>query len=320
MKVSQIIREAIGQGTTRFAFELLPPLKGENIDTIFRTVDSLAEFDPAYINVTNHREDIKYVERPDGLLEKRVVRKRPGTIGISAAIMARYGIEAVPHLICGGHSKYDLEDALIEMDFLGIQNVLALRGDALKGENAFRPHPEGYANAVELIRQIARMNGGKYVDSEIENCAPTRFSIGVAGYPEKHSQAPNIKTDLQYLKEKTDAGAEYVVTQMFFDNEKFFTFVRQCREAGIDVPIVPGLKPFSTSSQLTMLPQIFHIDLPDDLTREVHRCKNNAEVREVGIEWAVAQARELIAAGVPVLHFYTMGKTDNVVRIAKAVF
>ena len=320
MKVIDIIDRAVCAGKTRFAFELLPPLKGETIGAIYDTIDALREFDPAYVNVTYHREDVKYIERADGLMERRIVRKRPGTIGISAAIMAKYGIEAVPHLICGGSSRFDLEDALIEMDFLGIENVLALRGDGLKGENAFRPHPEGYAHAIDLIRHIRNMNQGRYADSEIENCHPTRFCIGAAGQPEKHAQAPNLTADIAYLKEKTDAGAEYIVTQMFFDNAKYFAFVEKCREAGITVPIVAGLKPFSTKTQLTLLPQIFHVDLPEALATEVTRCKTNAEVRRVGIEWAIMQARELKAAGVPVIHFYTMGKSDNTVSIARQVF
>lgn len=320
MKVSEILRQASEARQTRFAFELLPPLKGENISSIFSTIDSLMPFDPAYINVTYHREDVKYVERPDGLLERRVVRKRPGTVGISAAIMARYGVEVVPHLICGGHSRYDLEDLLIEMDFLGIHNVLALRGDCLRGENTFNPHREGYAHAVELIGHIREMNAGRYADCEIENCTPTDFCVGVAGYPEKHAQAPNKMTDIAHLKKKIDAGAEYVVTQMFFDNARYFEFVDDCRAAGIDVPIVPGLKPFSTKRQLSLLPQTFHVDLPEALVREVEKCATNDQVRQVGIEWAAAQARELQAAGVPVVHFYTMGKSDNVEKIARAVF
>jgi methylenetetrahydrofolate reductase (NADPH) len=320
MKVSEILRQAAGNGQTRFAFELLPPLKGETSATIFETIDSLRAFDPAYINVTYHREDVKYIERADGLLERRVVRKRPGTVAISAAIRERYGVEVVPHLICGGYSKYDLEDLLIEMDFLGIGNVLALRGDCLHGENTFRPHPEGYAHAAELVRHIGQMNRGAYQDSEIENCAPTDFCVGVAGYPEKHAQAPNRKTDIEYLKQKVDAGAEYVVTQMFFDNDCYFDFVADCRAAGIAVPIVPGLKPFSTKRQLSLLPQTFHVDLPQALVSAVEACKTNDEVRQVGIDWAIGQAKALKAAGVPVIHFYTMGRSDNVARIAREVF
>lgn len=307
-------------GKTLFGFELLPPLKGDNIDTIFETIGLLAPYDPSYINVTYHREEVKLIERTDGLLERRVVRKRPGTVGISAAIMARYGIDVVPHLICGGFSKYDVEDALIDLSFLGIDNVLALRGDNMRGERTFRPAEGGHEHAEELVRQIVDMNKGRYLDSELENSKATSFCVGVAGYPEKHAEAPNMASDIAYLKAKIDAGAEYVVTQMFFNNRKYFSFVEACREAGITVPIVAGLKPFSTAKQLSLLPQTFGVDLPDDLVRAVREAKDAAAVREVGIEWAIAQGSELIAHGVPALHFYTMGKADNVERIAKALF
>lgn len=314
------ITDKFTPGKTLFAFELLPPLKGDNIDTIFDTIQRLVPYAPSYINVTYHREEVKLIERPDGLLERRVVRKRPGTVGIAAAIMARYGIEVVPHLICGGFSKYDVEDALIDLSFLGIDNVLALRGDNLRGERTFRPAPGGYLHAVELVQQIMHMNRGEYLDSELEHAKPTSFCVGVAGYPEKHAEAPNMATDIAHLKAKIDAGASYVVTQMFFDNAKYFAYVEACRAAGITVPIVAGLKPFTTKTQLSLLPQTFGVDLPDDLVRAVEQCKDNAAVREVGIEWAVQQGRELMAAGVPALHFYTMGKADNVERIAKTLF
>ena len=314
------ITDKFTPGKTLFAFELLPPLKGDNIDTIFDTIQRLVPYDPSYINVTYHREEVKLIERPDGLLERRVVRKRPGTVGIAAAIMARYGIEVVPHLICGGFSKYDVEDALIDLSFLGIDNVLALRGDNLRGERTFRPAPGGYLHAVELVQQIMHMNRGEYLDSELEHAKPTSFCVGVAGYPEKHAEAPNMATDIAHLKAKIDAGASYVVTQMFFDNAKHFAYVEACRAAGTTVPIVAGLKPFTTKTQLSLLPQTFGVDLPDDLVQAVEQCKDNAAVREVGIEWAVQQGRELMAAGVPALHFYTMGKADNVERIAKTLF
>lgn len=320
MQVIDIIKEAARSGKTRFAFELLPPLKGAGAQGVFEAIDPLMEFDPAYINVTYHREDVKYVDRADGLVERRIVRRRPGTVGISAAIMKRYGVEVVPHLICGGLSKYDIEDSLIDMDFLGIHNVLALRGDNLRGEHTFRPHPDGHCNAAGLVRQIADMNSGIFVDHEVDECHHSQFCIGVAGYPEKHAEAANYETGLRHLKEKVDAGASYIVTQMSFDNEKILGFIRGCREAGIEVPVIPGIKPFSTKAQLSMLPQVFHVDLPEELVREVEKCRNNAEVRDVGVEWAIMQARELLSAGVPVLHFYTMGKTDNMQRIAKAVF
>lgn len=320
MKIIEIINDAIAQRKTRFAFELLPPLKGDGTNGVFEAIDPLMAFDPAYINVTYHREDIKYVEKEGGLLERRIVRRRPGTVGISAAIMKRYGVEVVPHLICGGVSKYDIEDALIDLDFLGISNVLAMRGDNLKGEHGFRPHAQGHAYACDLVRQIADMNRGIFIDGEVDPCHHSQFCVGVAGYPEKHAEAPNRAEDLQNLKAKVDAGADYIVTQMSFDNSRILRFIAECKEAGIAVPVIPGIKPFSTLGQLTMLPRIFHVDLPEALVREVAKCRNNAEVREVGIEWAIAQGRELIAAGVPVLHLYTMGKTDNIVKIAKALF
>ena len=263
---------------------------------------------------------MKLIERPDGLLERRVVRKRPGTVGIAAAITARYGIDVAPHLICGGFSKFDIEDALIDLSFLGIDNVLALRGDNIRGERTFRPAPGGHLHACDLVSQIMNMNRGEYLDSELEHAKPTSFCIGVAGYPEKHAEAPNLAADIAHLKTKIDAGASYVVTQMFFDNAKYFAYVDACRAAGITVPIVAGLKPFTTKTQLSLLPQTFGVELPDDLVRAVENCKDNAAVREVGIEWAIRQGRELIAAGVPALHFYTMGKADNVERIAKELF
>ena len=320
MQVIDIINKALAGKATRFGFELLPPLKGDGTKTVFDAIDPLAEFDPAYVNVTYHREDVKYVEQPGGLLEKRVVRRRPGTVGISAAIMKRYGVEAVPHLICGGQSKYDIEDALIDMDFLGVHNVLALRGDNLRGERAFSPHPAGHSNAAELVRQIAGMNNGIFVDGEVDECHHSQFCIGVAGYPEKHSESPNLDTDMRALKAKVDAGASYIVTQMSFDNRRIFDFIDRCRAAGIGVPVIPGIKPFSTKAQLALLPQTFHVDLPGDLVAEVEKCRDNKAVRQVGVEWAIAQARELKAAGLPVIHFYTMGKTDNVCNIAKEVF
>ncbi|MCC8036081.1 MAG: methylenetetrahydrofolate reductase [Rikenellaceae bacterium] len=320
MKITDIVKQAEREGTPRFAVELLPPLKGDGVQSIFEAIDPLMEFSPAYINVTCHREDVKYVEREDGLLEKRVVRRRPGTVGISAAIMRRYNVEVVPHIICGGLSKYDIEDALIDLDFLGINNVLALRGDCLKGERTFTPHPDGHTNASQLVGQIAAMNTGNFIDCEVAECRHSRFCIGVAGYPEKHMEAPNLDHDIRYLKEKVDAGADYIVTQMSFDNEKILSFIDRCRRAGIRVPIIPGIKPFSTKSQLTVLPQVFHVDLPQKLVDRVEKCSDNGQVRQVGIEWAVEQGRGLIEAGIPVLHFYPMGKTDNMYRIAKELF
>ncbi len=307
-------------GRTLFAFELLPPLKGQNIESIYSAIDTLREFSPSYINVTYHREEIKLVEREGGLLERRVVRKRPGTVGISAAIQARYSIDVVPHLICGGFSADETEDALIEMNFLGIDNVLALRGDNMRGEHTFRPHEGGHCHASELVSQIASMNRGEYLSGEVEHCAPTDFCIGVAGYPEKHAESPNVKSDIARLKEKVDAGANYIVTQMFFDNSRFFSFVNECRAAGIEVPVIPGLKPFSTKAQLSLLPQVFGVNIPEELASAVDKAPDNAHVRNIGIEWAVGQCRELIKAGVPALHFYSMGRPDNIASIASRVF
>lgn len=318
MNVVEIIREAAAAGRTRFAFELLPPLKGDGMGGVFAAIDPLTEFDPAYVNVTFHREGIKERTLPGGGVERHVVRRRPGTVGISAAIRKRYGVEVVPHLICGGLSKYDIEDALIDMDFLGLHNVLALRGDKSQAEQRFVAHPQGHAHAVDLVRQIAAMNRGEFVDGEVEVCHHSKFSIGVAGYPEAHFEARSITSDIRYLREKIDAGAEYVVTQMFFDNRRYFDFVRRCREAGIAVPIIPGIKPLSTLRHLEVLPRVFSVCLPGELVREAQAHPD--AVREVGIEWAAAQARELKAAGVPVVHFYTMGRTDNIRKIAKAVF
>ena len=318
MNVVDIINKAISERRTRFAFELLPPLKGDGCCGVFGSIDRLIGFDPAYINVTFHREGIKQAVRPDGSVEWHVVRRRPGTVGISAAIQKKYGVEVVPHLICGGQSKYDIEDALIDLDFLGLHNVLALRGDKSQNEKFFMPHPQGHTHAVDLVRQIAAMNRGQFVDGEVEECHHSKFSIGVAGYPEVHAEARDITSDIARLRDKVDAGAEYVITQMFFDNAKYFDFVRRCREAGITVPIIPGIKPLSTLRHLEILPETFGVKLPEELVREVKAHPDG--VREVGTEWAIAQSRELMAAGVSVLHYYTMSRTTNIQKIVKAVF
>lgn len=318
MNVTEIIHKALAEKSTRFAFELLPPLKGDGMQGVFAAIDPLMEFDPAYINVTFHREGIKQTERHDGGTEWHVVRRRPGTVGISAAIRKKYSVEVVPHLICGGLSRYDIEDALIDMDFLGLHNVLALRGDKSQNERHFMPHPQGHAHAIGLVQQIADMNRGEFVDGEVEVCHHSKFSIGVAGYPEAHYEARDITSDIRHLKAKVDAGAEYIITQMFFDNRKYFDFVRRCREAGITVPVIPGIKPITTLKHLTILPETFSVELPEELTREAQAHPDS--VREVGTEWAIAQGRELKAAGIPVLHFYTMGRTDNIQKIARAIF
>jgi methylenetetrahydrofolate reductase (NADPH) len=318
MKISDHIKNA--NGKTLFSIEILPPLKGENIQLLFSNIDPLMEFKPPFIDVTYHREEYVYKKKENGLLEKRSTRKRPGTVGICAAIQNRYKVDTVPHIICGGFSKEETENALIDLQFLGIDNVLALQGDAIKTEPKFIPDPEGHKYASELVTQIMQMNKGKFLDEELENAAPTNFCIGVAAYPEKHFSAPNLKTDLKYLKHKVDLGAEYIVTQMFFDNEKYFDFVEKCREAGINVPIIPGIKPITAKVQSTVLPTIFHIDLPEELADEIEKCKDNAAVKQVGIEWIIKQSKELIKFGVPSLHFYSMGKADPIYKIAKELF
>lgn len=317
MKVAEILTHS---KKTQVSFEILPPLKGNSIESIYHALEPLMEFKPPYINVTYHREEVVYKQHPNGLLEKRVVRKRPGTVAISAALRFRFGIEVVPHMICGGFSREETENALIELDFLRIHNVLAVRGDADKTTRMFHPEPNGNTHALELVKQIIEMNGGKYLDEELENHHRTSFSVGVAGYPEKHAEAPNMNSDLSFLKEKIDAGAEYIVTQMFFDNSHYFRFVEKCREAGIRVPIVPGLKPISIKNHLNIIPRTFHVDIPEPLEKEIQACKNNQEVRQAGIEWTTMQAKELINAGVPVIHLYTMGNPDNVEKICRNIF
>lgn len=317
-KVVDHIKNA--NGKTLFSIEILPPVKGDGIQKLFNQVEPLMEFDPKFIDVTYHREEYIYKEREQGLLEKVSIRKRPGTVGICAALMNKFHIDTIPHIICGGFTKEETENALIDLQFLGIDNVLALRGDAIKSESRFTPTPGGHKYASDLIEQITTMNKGKYLNQEEENAFPTDFCIGVAGYPEKHFEAPNFDTDLEYLKKKVELGAEYIVTQMFFDNEKYFQFVDKCRAAGITIPIIPGIKPLSAKTQLTVLPSIFHIDLPSDLVTEASKCIDNKAIRSVGVEWSIQQLKELKAKGAPCLHFYSMGKSDNIVKIAKEIF
>ncbi|HSZ25160.1 MAG TPA: methylenetetrahydrofolate reductase [NAD(P)H] [Cytophagaceae bacterium] len=317
MKVVDHIKNA---KQTLFSLEILPPLKGQDINSIFSAIEPLMEFKPPFIDVTYHREEYLYRKRENGLLEKVATKKRPGTVGICAAIMNRFHVDAVPHIICGGFSKEETENALIDLNFLGIDNVLALRGDAIKSEGVFIPEKDGNNYATDLIKQIKDLNSGKYLFDDVENAAPSNFCIGIAGYPEKHFEAPNMKTDIKYLKEKIRLGGEYIVTQMFFDNDKFFDFVKLCREEGINVPIIPGLKPLTTKKQLTVLPSIFHIDIPESLADAVEKCKNNEDVKKVGIEWCINQSKELKKAGLPVLHYYSMSKSDSVIAIAKEVF
>ncbi|MDQ3395956.1 MAG: methylenetetrahydrofolate reductase [NAD(P)H] [Bacteroidota bacterium] len=306
--------------STLFSFEVLPPLKGENIKNLYDHIDPLMEFKPPFIDVTYHRQEYIYKSRDNGLLEKIATRKRPGTVGICAAIKNRYNVDAVPHIICGGFTKEETENALIDLNFLGIDNVLVLRGDSIKSESAFVPEKNGHAYATELLQQVKNMNNGIYIDEDLQNAYPTNFCIGVAAYPEKHFEAPNLKSDIKFLKMKIDLGAEYIVTQMFYDNKKFFDFVKKCREEGINVPIIPGLKPITTKRQINVLPSLFHIDIPEELAEAIDNCKNNEQARQVGIEWGIQQSKELIEYGVPCLHYYSMGKSESVQKIAAALF
>jgi methylenetetrahydrofolate reductase (NADPH) len=316
MKVTEHLKQA---KETLFSFEILPPLKGKSIQSIYDGIDPLMEFKPRFVNVTYHREEFIYKERENGLLEKIAIRKRPGTVGICAAIMNKYHVDAVPHLICGGFSKEETENALIDLQFLGIDNVLALRGDSVKTEATFKPHQDGHSHAVELIQQIAEMNKGNYMMDDIK-LEPTSFCIGAAGYPEKHFEAMNLSTDLLYLKAKVDAGAEYIVTQLFFDNQKYFNFVDACRAAGINVPIIPGIKPIKSLNHISFLPKFFKIDYPEALSKELLKCKTNADVEQLGIEWGIQQSKELKAANVPCIHYYTMSNSKEVKAIASEIF
>jgi len=312
MKVTNHIKNA---KQTLFSFEILPPLKGTSIQSIYNSLDPLMEFNPPFIDVTYHREEYVYKKRKDGLLERISVRKRPGTVGICAAIMNKYQVDTVPHIICGGFNKEETENALIDLDFLGVDNVLVLRGDPIKSETYFTAEEGGHKYASELLGQVNEMNNGIYLDEDLKNSAPTDFCIGVAGYPEKHFEAANMRSDIHFLKKKVEAGADYIVTQMFFDNQKYFDFVKLCREHDINIPIIPGLKPISTQKQLTLLPHRFNLNIPNNLVDEILKCKDNIDVRQVGVEWAKQQTKELIEFGAPCVHFYTMGKSDNVQEI-----
>jgi len=317
MKIIEHIEKRQG---TLFSFEILPPLKGVGIQSIFDGIDPLMEFNPSFIDVTYHREDFLLKQRADGSFDRVSTRKRPGTVAICAAIQNKYHIDAVPHIICGGFTRDDTETALIELNFLGIDNVLALRGDARKGDVNFIPENRGNKNALDLIHQVKNMNSGIYLDEELRNATESDFCIGAACYPEKHMDAPNLQSDLKFLKRKVEAGAEFLVTQMFFDNQHYFDFVQKCRDIGINVPIIPGIKPISTKKQLMVLPKIFHIDMPEELVNQVEKCSNNEEVKQVGIEWTTKQCKELMAQDVPVLHFYTMGKAYQTKEICKNIF
>lgn len=314
MKVTDHIREA---KDTLISFEILPPLKGKTINSIYEHLDPLMEFKPSYINVTYHRSEYVFKKKADGTFEKVEVRKRPGTVGICAAIMNYYKIDAVPHLICGGFTKRETEDALIDLNFIGVDNVLLIRGDAAKNETFFEPEPNGNQNALELLTQVVNLNNGIYLEEDIRDGFRTKFSIGVAGYPEKHFEAPNMDADIAFLKSKVEGGADYVVTQMFFDNKKFFDFEKKCRQAGIEVAIIPGLKPLTSIKQVSVVPRTFHVDIPNELSCEILRCKTDADVEKVGTEWLLQQSKELKEYGVPVLHYYTLGKSKVIWNVVK---
>jgi methylenetetrahydrofolate reductase (NADPH) len=307
------------KGKTLISFEVLPPLKGGGMQAIFKALDGLMEFKPPFIDVTYHREEFLYKKRPSGYYEKTAIRKRPGTVGICAAIMNRYGVDAVPHLICGGFSIEETENALIDLNFLGINNVLALRGDPRQFEDKFIPEDDGHKFAVDLVKQIEGMNKGQYLDTSITNGEPTEFCIGIAGYPEKHFESPNIASDLHFTKAKVEAGAHYIVTQMFFDNAKYFEYVEKCRATGIEVPIIPGLKPLTKKYQLNAIPRKFFINMPEELVKAIVHAKDDAEVKQVGLEWCIQQSKELKAAGVPCLHYYTMGDNETIKQIVQSV-
>ncbi len=318
MKVTEHLEKA--NGKTLFSFEIIPPQKGQNIQKLYDNIDPLMEFKPPFIDVTTSREEFVYIEKSNGLLERKKTRMRPGTVGICASLKHKYNIDAVPHILCGGFTKEETEYVLVDCHYLGLDNVMALRGDAAKHEPYFKPENEGNHYASDLVKQIKDLNQGKYLHDIVDNSHRSDFCIGVAGYPEKHMESPSMATDLRRLKEKVEAGAHYVVTQMFFDNAKYFEFVEAAKEIGINVPIIPGIKPIAVHRHLNVLPQIFSLNLPDTLVKEVEKCKDSKAVRQVGIEWAIAQSKELKTAGVPVVHYYSMGKSDNIKAIAKEVF
>ena len=303
------------------SFELVPPLKGSDVSRLYDSIDPLMQFQPPFINITCHRDEVEYVPNGDGSYKKMTLAKRPSTIAIVAAIMRRYpNLEIVPHVICGGASQSRVESELLDLHFLGIQNVVALRGDAIPGQRFFIPEPDGFSHSSELVAMIRHLNNGQYLDPTVKNGLSTDFCVGVAAYPEKHFEAANLDVDIQHLKQKVEAGADYIVTQMFFDNQQYFRFVDRLREAGITVPVIPGLKPISSQRQIDLLPRSFHIDIPQALVNEINKAKTADAVYQVGIEWAIEQSRDLLAHGAPAIHYYTMAKPDNVCQIVEEVF
>ena len=316
MKVIEHLNKA--KGKTLFSIEVLPPPKGKTIEDLLNVIEPFMEFNPPFIDVTYHPEEIILRKNPDGSVYEIPLRKRPGTVGICAAVKGRFGVDTVPHLVCHGFTKEETEDALFTLHYLGIDNVLVLKGDDKMPQSTANKRGHKYAN--ELVEQVANMNKGKFLYEETENELKTNFCIGVAGYPEKHFEAPNMTKDIENLKRKVDAGAEYIVTQMFFDNQKYFEFVATCKKNDIHIPIIPGLKPIDRKGQLKALPSMFYIDIPEDLVAAVEKCKDDAAVKQVGVEWAIKQSQELKAAGVPVLHYYTMSRNESIIQIAKAIF
>lgn len=304
----------------KFSFEVLPPLKGTGTSGLFDTVERLKEFQPRYINITTHRSEYVYRELGNGLVQRQRIRRRPGTIAIAASIQQRYNIPVIPHIVCSGHTREELEYMLLDLQFLGISDLLVLRGDKAKEDATFKPTGDGPAHATELIEQINKFNNGKFYDGTDIKCPGEKFHFGVACYPEKHEEAANLDSDIAVLKMKQDMGAEYAVTQLFFDNNKYFDFVQKARKAGITIPIIPGIKPLAKVSQLTVVPKIFHCDLPEPLYREALKCKTDDEIRQVGIEWAIEQCRELLNADVPNLHFYTVSAVESICQIAKHIY
>lgn len=307
-------------GETGFSFELLPPLKGTGIEKLYTDIDKMREFNPKYINITTHRSEYVYKDLGDGLFQRSRLRRRPGTVAVAAAIQNKYGIRVVPHILCSGFTKEETEYVLLDLQFLGIYDLLVLRGDKAKHENAFIAEEGGHLHALDLIGQINDFNQGIFVDGSPIKKAGTPFRFGVACYPEKHVESPNMETDIYWLKKKVEAGAEYAVTQLFYDNRKYFDFVRQARLAGLTIPIVPGLKPLTKRSQLSVVPKTFNVDLPEPLVRAIEECKREEDVAKVGVEWCVAQCLELMESGVPSLHFYALGATDSVCEVAKRIY
>ncbi|WP_304343323.1 methylenetetrahydrofolate reductase [NAD(P)H] [Chryseobacterium koreense] len=318
MKITEHIKNA--NGKTLFSIEVIPPTKGTGIEDLYKNIDPLMEFRPPFIDVTTSREEYVYIEKGNGLVERKITRMRPGTLGICASIQHKYDVDTVPHVLCGGFTKEETEYLLVDCLYLGIDNIMALRGDAMKGHNHYVPTEGGHEFAIHLVEHINDIGRGKYLTDEKRCEQENKFCIGVAGYPEKHIEAPSMKYDLQRLKEKVDSGADYVVTQMFFDNKKYFEFVKEARKIGIDVPIIPGIKPIATKGHLSMLPKTFKIDLPEELISEIAKAKDNAAIKQIGVEWAINQCRELLEFGVPVLHFYSMGKSDNIRKVAAEIF